>query len=322
VFRSEDRIQAIAPLVKFRRGGVDHLEILGTTPLMEPTSLLFGDISSYDQMLGVLLDLRKPLFLTRLIEEDPYSPEASIGMAELERTLHSVATKKSYAVIENTTVSQWIPIVSSWETYQSQLKSSERCRLRRFRKRLEEKGTVELEIHTEDSADLRHALDEAFRIEASGWKAKLGTAVLVNKELEAFFTGYISAATRSGLVRLFLLKVNGAAIAMILGVEFAQRFWILKIGYDESWASFAPGILLHHESIRWEFERQLKGYEFLGTAEAWMDLWTKSVHRYKTYRLFPKSAKGLLSFGIEAVRLLKRKISERVAGRSRQKSSR
>lgn len=298
VLRSNGNIKAIAPLRQIKKFGVNRLEILGTPELMEPTALLADDVSSFENLFNALLDLKKPLFLKRLILKP-----------SLRQNLNQLAKKKSYFVIKNCNTSQWIPIESSWENFEKQMRSSQRSRVRRFHRRLEKSGKVEIEVHSENSDSFKHALDEAFRIEASGWKAKERTAILLNKQLEEFFKNYISSALQAGILRLFLLKVNGIGIAMIIGVEYAQYFWTLKIGYDESWSRFAPGIILHHESIRWAFEQQLKGYEFLGTTEPWIETWTENEHIYYTYRLFPKSLHGLLCLGIEGIHFLFKKIS-------------
>jgi CelD/BcsL family acetyltransferase involved in cellulose biosynthesis len=192
------------------------------------------------------------------------------------------------------------------------MKSSQRSRLRRFRKNLEKEGTVGVEVYSANSFEFPDAIQEAFRIESSGWKAAERTSVLTNSVLNNFFKAYISTALQKGILRLFMLKINEKNIAMILGVVYAQRFWILKIGYDESWSEFAPGIILHHESIKWAFENNMKAYEFLGTVEPWIDTWTKSKHTYYTYRLFPKSFSGLICLGIEAAKILKTKIQSSV----------
>lgn len=299
--RSNSGIKAVAPLSRINRLGITYFEIPGTAELMEPTSLPADDISSFEQLLNVLLELKKPLILKRLILKPTF-----------REVLNKLVKEKSFFVIRNRSSSQWIPIETSWEEFLRSMKSNQRSRLRRFRRRLEEKGKVEVEVYGRHSAGFMHKLNEAFLIEASGWKAKRGTAVLINNKLKKFFAAYVSSALRAGLIRLFLLKVNGKGIAMILGVEYARRFWTLKIGYDESWNRFAPGIILHHESIRWAFEQKLKGFEFLGAEEPWIEVWTKNKHVYYTYRLFPKSLNGLLCLVVECMILLFKKVFQKM----------
>jgi CelD/BcsL family acetyltransferase involved in cellulose biosynthesis len=100
---------------------------------------------------------------------------------------------------------------------------------------------------------------------------------------------------------VFLLTVDGKGAAMMLGVEHAGRLWILKVGYDEAWSTFAPGIVLHHETIRWAFERGLEAFEFLGSAEPFIQSrWMPDLHRYRSFRAAPKTFRGILWFLLEA----------------------
>lgn len=306
LLRSNGNIRAIAPLVRLDRLGVEHLEVLGSADLMEPTSFLCDDSPSFNTLANALLDLKMPLILRRLHVE-----------SNMHLALRMAANEKSFIVIEKSSSSPWIPITCSWNEFVAHMSSHRRSNLRRLRRRLEGNGRVEVNFYTGDSPDFSSALDEAFRIEASGWKAKEGTAILTNERLKTFFTTYSQAAARSGLARLFLLRLNGKGIAMVLGVEYARRLWILKVGYDESWSRFAPGILLHHESIRWAFERQLEGYEFLGTTEPWIKEWTEKAHKYTTLWLFPQSWKGLLSLGLEGTNVVAKKVSDWASTRLR-----
>jgi CelD/BcsL family acetyltransferase involved in cellulose biosynthesis len=304
VLRSNGDVRAIAPMVRVNRLGIDYLEMLGAGCLMEPTALLFEDAASCERLVDALFDLGSPLFLMRMLS-DP----------DMEAAVRAAAEKKSFLVVENANASPWLPIASSWDQFEKRMTRHWRHSLRRRRRRLEEVGRVALEIHTQASDDFARALDEAFRIEASGWKAKQGTAILLNEKLKTFLTAYIATAARSGIVRLFLLKVDGKGIAMVLGVEHARQLWILKSGYDESWARFGPGIILQNEAIRWAFERQLEGYEFLGAMEAWEQTWTEASHTYRTYRLFPRSVKGFLALGTEGGRIARRHAAGSVAKR-------
>jgi CelD/BcsL family acetyltransferase involved in cellulose biosynthesis len=293
VLRGNRGIEAIAPLVLMKRFGMVHFEILGARDLFEPAGFLHRDSTSFDLIVKAILDYNKPLLLQRFPPEPV--PESLKGGGLW-------VSSRLTIVHENT--SPWIPITVPWQQYEMKMKSKIRSGLRRIRRRLEEQGDVCVELHTSESGEFGRALEEGFRIEASGWKKKSGTAILENKRLKDFFLTYVRIVSHLGLPRIFLLTLKGKGVAMMLGVEHAGRLWILKVGYDEAWSSFAPGILLHHEAIRWAFENGLKGFEFLGSAEPFIQSrWLPDLHRYRTFRVAPKSIIGGLWLATEAVRV-------------------
>lgn len=298
VLRSGGKIRAIAPLVYMRQFGLAHLEILGARDLFEPSGILCEDASAHEAMIASLLDYRIPLLLQRF-PADRIPP------------LFDADTARSWVIVEHENTSPWIPITSTWENFEARLKSKIRSGLRRIRRRLEEQGEVVVDIHRGSSVELDRVLAEALRIEASGWKRKNGTAVLSHPRLERFFRTYMRSVSDDGLPVIFLLTVDGKGVAMMLGVEFAERVWMLKVGYDEAWATFAPGVILHHESIRWAFDRGLQGFEFLGSAEPFIESrWMPELHRYRTYRAAPKNMKGMMWLAWEAMRVSRKRLDD------------
>ena len=95
---------------------------------------------------------------------------------------------------------------------------------------------------------------EAMRVEAASWKGRGGSAMLTNPRLSGFFLQLAQRLARQGSLRVCFLRLNGAPIAMQIGVVHAGRWWVLKIGYDERWAEHSPGIQLMWDVLRAAFE--------------------------------------------------------------------
>jgi CelD/BcsL family acetyltransferase involved in cellulose biosynthesis len=291
-------VGAIAPLVCRGMRQFGRLEVLGGAHLMEPTFILFDDADSATEVISAAMSKRLPLSLTRVLPHDA-----------LHSAIHAAAEAHSFLVIRNTSSSPWIALLPTWEAFEHRLTSQRRSTMRRRKRRLASQGTLEVKVLSGQSHELHDALTEAYRIEGSGWKKKNGTSILSNSLLLDFFTRYCGFAARSGIIRLFLLTLNGKGIAMILAVEYARRLWTLKVGYDEAWARFSPGILLHDESIKWAVENKLEGFEFLGRTEPWTAHWDAQFHSYTTYRLAPKSARGFAWLGMETARVVTDRLS-------------
>lgn len=304
VLRSEGAVKAIAPLIMTRTHGMQQLEILGAAQLFEPAGILFSDTFALDRLMEAIQKEGCPMVLRRL----PLEP--------VVYSLSNDASRRKHFVIEHENTSPWIPIRSSWEEFEKNMRSKQRSGLRRVRKKLETQGNVELEVFSGRLTDFQAALQSALEIEASGWKGRNGTAILCSSSIREFFTEYVRQASEKDMVRVFLLRVGDRAIAMALAVLWADKLWVLKVGYDESWSTYAPGIILHHEVIRWAYMQKLSGFEFLGSSEAFIvSRWATMTQRYRSYRIFPKTVGGILWLGVEACRTLVKRIAD--ARRSR-----
>ena len=201
------------------------------------------------------------------------------------------------------------------------MSSGRRSHLRSYRRRAERLGKVEFEVINPDVDMLTPHLDDLFRLEASGWKGRAGSAALSNPHVHRFYCEYAQSAAQSGMLRLFFLRIDGKSIAARMAVEHGGRLWELKIGYDEAWSNCMPGILLTHETLRYAVERGLEAHEFLGQAEAWERHWPTQEDEYVSMRIYPRAPAGQLSLvrdvGQVALRDASKLVQEHLNGAAR-----
>lgn len=115
--------------------------------------------------------------------------------------------------------------------------------LRRQRNRLAEHGAVTFHVartHSEVAA----ALDAFLALEASGWKGKRGTALQQRPGDETFIRRATSALAARGQCEIVTLKVGDAAVASGVMIRHLDRAYYFKIGIDERFAKFSPGVQL------------------------------------------------------------------------------
>jgi hypothetical protein len=159
--------------------------------------------------------------------------------------------------------------------------------------------------------DLSGYLEVAFAIEASGWKGRQGSAMQTNTALRRFFETYAGLACKAGKLKLCFLYIAGEPVAMQIGVEHADRFWVLKIGYDEKWGKCSPGMQLAHEAIRYAFDQGLESYEWLGTDADWLHAWPVEIRDCKSVGFYPMSAVGLIGLGMDVSDFVFRKLMQK-----------
>lgn len=278
----EGRLQAAAPLVAVRRRGSLRLELLGASVLHEPSGLLYADRDALRYLCGHLADGSRTLALARLTDS-----------AVVADALRQSQPWPGKTVLRPASGAPYVAINGSWEDYHASLSARRRYDLRRARRRLEERGKPHIEIVRPSEESLEPLLETAFRVESSGWKGRSGTALLHNPAVRRFFHRYCRRACQAGELRLAFMRLGGdVPIAMQVGLESAGRYWVLKIGYDEAWAHASPGMQLTAHTIRYAFESGCRSYEFLGTEEPWIWVWTRTAHPCSTLVRYPLSWNG------------------------------
>lgn len=216
---------------------------------------------------------------------------------ELERAARAVGSR---VVIRTILRSPYVVIDSDWATYERRLSRQLRGDLRRCRRRLEEEGgTVSIDFirDTERPADL---LEEVFAVDASSWKAETRSSIVSHEHTRRFYEQVSRSAAARGALRVALLRVNGRALAMELGIEEAQIHFAIKSSYDAEYRRFSPGKLLLHALIEHAFVNRLQSVELLGADDPYKRLWASDSRERLVLQAYGGSPIGWLQWTTEA----------------------
>ncbi len=121
--------------------------------------------------------------------------------------------------------------------------------LRRQRNRLAEHGAVSFQVARQPD-EVARALEVFLALEASGWKARRGTAMAQHPGDAAFMHSATAALSARGGCEIVTLRAGATPVAA--GVVLRQRdraFWF-KLGVDERFARYSPGVQLALELTR------------------------------------------------------------------------
>lgn len=138
----------------------------------------------------------------------------------------------------------------SQDDYVSSFVSGKRRReLGRTRRLLEREtgGVVRLVDATDDPA----ATDRFLALEGAGWKGRAGTALASDPAHERFLRRAAAGFAARGRLRMLELRCGEQVVAALLCVVAGRTLFTLKIGYDETLASGAPGVLLLVDVASW-----------------------------------------------------------------------
>jgi CelD/BcsL family acetyltransferase involved in cellulose biosynthesis len=170
--------------------------------------------------------------------------------------------------------------------------------LRRLAKRAEETAPLRYEV-----CDTLPELDQAFPqfldIEASGWKGTCGTGTAIAQDatLVNFYRELIKRFGARGQCIITQLIHGDNVVASQFGLLVGGTCNILKIGYREDHAWFAPGNLAMERTIRWCCARPDVNELSFVTCPSWSHLWKPRQELVASFRIFNPTIKGRLLHG-------------------------
>jgi CelD/BcsL family acetyltransferase involved in cellulose biosynthesis len=124
-----------------------------------------------------------------------------------------------------------------------------RKEFKRLKSRLAEQGTLSLDILAAGDSLAPH-LVAFLTLEASGWKGRRGTAVLNNAHAAAGLDAGLAAMHAQNRVRFWTLRLNGEPLASLFALVDGGEAVLGKMGYDEAFAKYSPGVLLIIEATK------------------------------------------------------------------------
>jgi CelD/BcsL family acetyltransferase involved in cellulose biosynthesis len=121
--------------------------------------------------------------------------------------------------------------------------------LRRQRNRLAEHGAVHFEV-ARTPGDVAIAIEGFLELEASGWKGKRGTALVQHAGDAAFIRRAAAALAQTAQCEIVTLRAGDTPVASAIVLRHRDRAFYFKLGVDERFAKFSPGVQLTLELTR------------------------------------------------------------------------
>ena len=228
-----------------------------------------------------------------------------LQLSQLPRDSATRETLSELAAADGCTTGIWqsgdspyLTLTGTWDTYVNSLSAKFRSNLRNRTSRLTRLGEPVLEV-LRDAHAIRAASDDAWRLEASGWKSDAGTAITSDPAVHRFYTTLIDRATERGWLRLLFLTVGGRRIATSYGAVFHNRLFLFKTGYDPEYATCSPFKILTSLAIRHAYEEGLEEVDFLGDSEPWKLEWTTTARGQDWLFVFSDTRRARLLHSIK-----------------------
>ncbi len=121
--------------------------------------------------------------------------------------------------------------------------------LRRQRNRLADHGAISFEV-ARTPEQVTSAVEIFLALEASGWKARRGTALAQDDGDAGFVRRATLALAETGQCEIVSLYAGDTPVAAAIVLRHQDRAFYFKLGVDERFAKFSPGVQLTLELTR------------------------------------------------------------------------
>jgi CelD/BcsL family acetyltransferase involved in cellulose biosynthesis len=115
--------------------------------------------------------------------------------------------------------------------------------LRRLRHRLADHGAISFEVARTPN-EVAAALETFLILEASGWKGKRGTALVQHDGDATFIRRATTALAETGQCEIVTLRAGDSPVAAAIVLRHQERAFYFKLGIDERFAKYSPGVQL------------------------------------------------------------------------------
>jgi len=184
--------------------------------------------------------------------------------------------------------SPFIPIDSDWETYFSKRTKHFRKKLRNKVNKVNKLGEVAIE-EVNHREDVDRVLPEVFEVSKKSWKSQNGTAITSTRGKQMFFKELSKTASLKGWLSIWLLRIDGKAIAMEYRLKYKNVVYALRKDFDEEYRNLSPGSVLERHVIEHIFRKDYTEFDLCGDSQEYKMRWTSTAREHLKFNIFNRS---------------------------------
>jgi CelD/BcsL family acetyltransferase involved in cellulose biosynthesis len=203
------------------------------------------------------------------------------------RLAGQVASDGWTASIEDDGTCPVIPLAGfTFDAYLATLGSSHRANFRRRLKGIGQKFEMQFEqVRTHrERCDMLAAL---VGFHEKRWNEQGGSSAFMTPAVVAFQDEVTRHALEAGWLRMYVLRLNGDAAAVMYGFQYGGRFYFYQHGFDDRYQAHSVGLVLMGLTIRAAIEEGAGEFDMLWGVESYKFLWARDARTLKRVELFP-----------------------------------
>jgi len=141
---------------------------------------------------------------------------------------------------EEDSPSPYVRLEGTLDDYLAELGSSTRQKARRNLKKLQKRGSFELDATT-DAEEMSAGLEGYLQVERGSWKVAEGQGIGKNARNVAFYRELLPTLARSRRAAVCLLRLEGRPIAGTIELQLGSRVYAPQWTFDSEFADLSPG---------------------------------------------------------------------------------
>ena len=163
---------------------------------------------------------------------------------------------------------------TAFDQYLSELGSSIRYNFRRRLRNLERFGCVSFVCLT-DNAEIQARFGDLLFLHDKRFGQLGKTSAFLDPRLQSFHVGLLKRMASRSRPRLYLLQLNGQAVAALYGFSVGKQFAFYQSGMDPAWAKLSVGLIALGCAIEHNIRTGHECFDFLRGTQPYKLLWAK-----------------------------------------------
>lgn len=195
------------------------------------------------------------------------------------------------------TVSPYLAIQGSWESYLASRSSNFRSSIRRRLRSTGDAraGLVVTLLAPPETAGIVEVLAD---VERRSWKAQEGNRKITTTTGKEFYRRYFAAFAAQGLLRIWTATLHGTTVAYLVLFAHKGKCYYYNGAYAEDAANLSPGIVLHAAAVEDAFRKGLSEYDFLSGDEPFKDRWSTGRREIHHLAIFSDRLASVSAFSV------------------------
>jgi hypothetical protein len=225
-----------------------------------------------------------------------------------------------------TQLSPYLSIAGGWEGFYRGKTQRFRKTCRNIQNRLQRAGQVSVEDHPVVDPE-GPLFCEVMEVARRSRKAERGLSMATMPKMPGFFRELTRRATHNGWLSLWLLRVDGRAIAMEYQLRTDGKVVALRADYDPEFRELSPGSALNFAIVQSLFQRgENLEYDMGPGTDEYKVRWATGTRQALAVELYSTSPYGRLLHGVKTrfapfAGRLRDRVSEMVSTDSHQPSA-
>ncbi len=158
-----------------------------------------------------------------------------------------------------------LELPATWEDYLGLLNGKQRHEVKRKFRRLYEAGDINFRV-VEDAKEIAEQMTTFFELFKMSSNVK---AAFMTDQMISFFQALATTMAKSKILKLYILELNAAPVAVSMCFDFNATFHLYNSGFDPRFRALSVGLLCKVLSIKDGIKRGRKKYDFLKGAETY-----------------------------------------------------